>query len=609
MSETLPPPELPRAIPQAPDVVAARIRFRSKRMEQVPVEVPPSLEGFPAQLEVPADCDGSRSGCAWNTPYHHMPGLPCEQRCQLSGRSPGSMDWYRELIRLGRSLSSPVYLLGPKGGQEARLAFVDRGMLLRDDLVGSVMPIPPEHEDPDSLMTKSARRDARIGEDGGLVARWDNSDAAVDAYYAVYVATCERLAIRPLDRTFISHERDRAPEAFRLVLAELDGEVVGGKIMLLADGYLRIIEGSALRTDDVSPLMPDVFLTREIIREAARLNVQFIDYGISEGVNEGLRAFKRRMGFLEDPRVVSVEDLPPMGTGRQDVSLLEACNFGCGFCYREPWAPDFATHEAQAEIDAVARLKHSGIALSGGEPTLREDLPELVAYARSRGLRDIQLHSNGWGLVKEGACETLKAAGLTSAMISLHAHTPEVFERVTSTRADYFERTLAAIDRAREAGIHTILSHVVNAYNYEGLPDWVRFVAERFPGIEVFFFFVYPSVKGQSAQDMYPTLTQVEPYWYEALRVVDEVGLHINVDSLAGFPMCFMRGFEHLSKYATAEAVEAEIGAEADDHTLKAPEMRYGPGCEGCKWRSVCPGFWIEYIDRFGDHEFKAVID
>jgi pyruvate-formate lyase-activating enzyme len=325
-------------------------------------------------------------------------------------------------------------------------------------------------------------------------------------------------------------------------------------------------------------------------------------------VNEGLRAFKRRMGFLEDPRVVSVEDLPPMGTGRQDVSLLEACNFGCGFCYREPWAPDFATHEAQAEIDAVARLKHSGIALSGGEPTLREDLVELIAYARSRGIRDIQLHSNGWGMVKPGACEALQAAGLTSTMISLHAHTADVFARVTSTRPEYFERTLDAIDRAREAGIHTILSHVVNAYNYEGLPEWVRFVADRFPGIEVFFFFVYPSVKGQSAQDMYPTLTQVEPYWYEALRAVDEVGLHINVDSLAGFPMCFMQGFEHLSKYASAEDVEREIGAEADDHTLKAPEMRYAPGCEGCKWQSVCPGFWIEYMDRFGDHELQAVL-
>ena len=603
---TEPQPQPHRAIATAPEVVAARIRFKSKRTEPVPDEIEASIAAFPSDLDVPADCEGDREGCAWNTPYHLMPDLPCGQRCQATKEPPGSPGWYRQLVKQCQSLDSPVYMLGPTGGREARLAFVDRGMLLRDDLVGSLLAIP-EGAEPEALMSKTGRRDARIGDRGGLVARWDTSEAAIEAYYQVYRATCDRLAIRPLDKTFITHERDRAPEAFRLVVAELDGTVVAGKLALVADGFMRIIEGSSLRTDGISELMPDVFLTREVIRYAIDSGVRYIDYGITEGVNEGLRQFKRRMGFVEDPRVVSIEDLPPMGVGRQDVSLLEACNFGCGFCYREPWAPDFATEEAEAEIDAVARLQHSGIALSGGEPTLREDLPELIAYARSRGIRDIQLHTNAWAMANDGYAETLKAAGLSSAMVSLHAHTPEVFARVTSTRPAYFERTLGAIDRCRAAGIHTILSHVVNAYNYTGLPDWVRFVAKRFPGIEVFFFFVYPSVKGESAADMYPTLSEVEPYWYQALQVVDELGVPINVDNLAGFPMCFMKGFEHHSKYFVSREAEAEIGAEANDHTLKSPEMRHAPGCEGCRWKDICPGFWIEYMNRFGDSEFQAV--
>ncbi|MEE2780413.1 MAG: GNAT family N-acetyltransferase [Myxococcota bacterium] len=588
-------------------VIPAKQLFRGTRREPVPTDVPASLESFPQGLTVPEDCDGEREGCAWNTPYHLMPGLPCAQRCQLGSEAAGSPAWYRRLVDKAHQVDAPLYMMGPRGGQTARLAFVDRGMLLRDDLVGSVLAIPADETDPDTLMTKSARRDARIGERGGLTVRWEVSDEAIDAYYAVYVETCTRLSLRPLPRTFISHERDRAPEAFRLALAEHEGRVVGGKVMLLADGYLRIIEGSSLREEGVESLMPDIYLSREILREAIAHGVRYVDYGISEGVNEGLRQFKRRMGFMEDPRVVSVERLPEMSTGRQDVSLLEACNFGCGFCYREPWVPDHSTNEAKAEIDVVARLKHSGIALSGGEPTLREDLPELVAYARSRGIRDIQLHTNGWKLIEPGYADELKAAGLTSAMVSLHASTPDVFARVTSTREEYFERTLEAIDRCRESGIHTLLSHVVNEYNYRGLPDWVRFIAKRLPGIEVFFFFVYPSVKGQDHQDMYPRLSEVEPYWYEALRLVDELGIHINVDNLAGFPMCFMKGFEHHSKFFVSRQAEEEIGAEADDHTLKRPEMRHGPGCAGCRWEDVCPGFWIEYMDRFGDAEFQAV--
>ena len=589
-------------------MVSSKDLFKGKRTEGVPERVPPALTEFPADLDVPADCAGDRDGCAWNTPYHLIPGLACGQVCQLGVDAPGGAAWYRRLVGRARELGSPMYMVGPRGGQAARLAFVDRGLLLRDDLVGSVLPIPPRASDPEALLTKSARRDARLGERGGLTARVDGSEAAVDAYYAVYVTTCERLSLRPLPRTFITAERDRAPAAFRLLIAELDGRVVAGKVYLLADGYLRIIEGSALRDDGVDALMPDVFLTRELLRDAVASGARWVDYGITEGINEGLRRFKRRMGFLEDPRVVSVERLPDLGIGRQDVSLLESCNFGCGFCYREPWAPNFSTAEAEAEIDAVARERRlSGIALSGGEPTLRDDLPELITYARSRGIRDVQLHSNGWRMIEDGYCEALKAGGLSSAMISLHAHTPEVFARVTSTREEYFERTLTAIDRCRAAGIQTILSHVVNAYNYRGLPDWVRFVADRFPGIEVFFFFVYPSVKGQQHPDMYPRLTEVEPYWYRALSAVDEVGLRITVDNLAGFPPCFMKGFEHHSRFAFTREITERIGDECDDHQVKSPEMRHTLGCAGCRWEDVCPGFWIDYLDRFGEGEFHAV--
>lgn len=587
--------------------------FKKKRALEMPSEPPAALLDFPACVDVPADCDGDREGCPWRSPHLIVPGLACGQRCQFPSARPGSAGWYRGLVEKVRAVEGPVYLYGSMGGQRARLAFVDRGLLLRDDLVGSVLRIPEGTEDPEALMPKGARRDARIGERGGLQARPDTSEAAIDAFYAVYLASCERLAVRPLPRSFITHERDRAPGAFRLLLAERAGRVVGGKVYVVADGWLRIIEGSSLREEGLAELMPDVFLTREVLRDAIAEGVKVVDYGITEGVNEGLRRFKRRMGFEEDPRVVSVEELPPLSPVRQDVALLEACNFGCGFCYREPWVPNLSTEQCQAEIDAVARLKSSGIALSGGEPTIREDLPELVAYARSRGIRDIQLHTNGWGFVEhEGYAETLEAAGLTSAMISLHAHTADVFARVTSTRPEYFERTLTAIDLCRAAGVKTILSHVVNAYNYQGLPDWVRFVHERFPAdspagpLEVFFFFVYPSVKGESHPDMYPRITEVEPYWYAALDEVDRLGLPIIVDSLAGFPPCFMRGREHHSKFSYARDQVASFGDEANDHTLKVPEMRHAAGCEGCRWEDVCPGFWIDYFARFGEDEFEG---
>ena len=152
-------------------VVPVKHLFKSKRRDAIPEVVPVALRGYPASVDVPADCDGERSGCAWNTPFHLMPELACGQRCQFGSAKAGSPAWYRTLVTLAREHDTPLYMVGPVGGQEARLAFVDRGLVLRDDLVGSLLAIPSGCEDPETLMPKGARRDARIGERGGLTAQ------------------------------------------------------------------------------------------------------------------------------------------------------------------------------------------------------------------------------------------------------------------------------------------------------------------------------------------------------------------------------------------------------------------------------------------------------
>ena len=60
------------------------------------------------------------------------------------------------------------------------------------------------------------------------------------------------------------------------------------------------------------------------------------------------------------------------------------------------------------------------VSFTGGEPTLRPDLPELIAYARSRGMR-VNLITNGIRCADAGYVATLEEAGLDSAQVSLEA--------------------------------------------------------------------------------------------------------------------------------------------------------------------------------------------
>jgi len=547
-----------------------------------------------------------------------LPALACHQRCLFGETLPGTPDWYGVLTDIVARSPGPVYLVGAQGGAAAERTFARRSIQLRDDFVASEFRLSVGEDRIEDCLPKGARRDARIGERAGLQVRVGESDADLQAFYEIYLSNCHRLKIVPLPPDFVFAERQRNPEGCLVLFAELDGEVVGARLLQLQDRVLRIVEGASDRS--ASDAQPDAFLTREVLRFAVERDALIVDYGITEADNAGLRAFKRRMGFAERGDVISLAydpgvraEIPPppprpaMRHARVDIALLEACNFACGFCYREPWVPELESVEARQRIDRVAALRESGVAFSGGEPTLRSDLPELIAYARAQGIDDVQLHTNGWKAADLVYAKELRSAGLGSALVSLHSHRADTFGAVTSTRPEYLARTLAAIDNLRDAGVHVLLSHVLNALNFADFPEYIQFIARRFPGAELFLFFVYPSVKGAGHPHLYPRLAEVVEPLHSGLTIAQERGVHVEIDNLAGLPLCMLQGFEERSKWFNALEGEEASGGEVDDHHVKSPEMRHAAQCSECRWVERCPGFWSEYLDLHGDAELIPV--
>ena len=138
------------------------------------------------------------------------------------------------------------------------------------------------------------------------------------------------------------------------------------------------------------------------------------------------------------------------------ISLIDRCNYRCPYCMPEDRYPRdaqfLAARErlAAAEIERLVRLfvaEGAGkIRLTGGEPLLRRDLPEIVARIASiEGVRDLALTTNGALLAP--CAEELKAAGLGRITVSLDALDPEQFRRMSGGRgcvADVLEGIAAA---------------------------------------------------------------------------------------------------------------------------------------------------------------------
>ena len=145
------------------------------------------------------------------------------------------------------------------------------------------------------------------------------------------------------------------------------------------------------------------------------------------------------------------------------LSVIEACNFRCPYCMPADRVPEdygfnAATRLSFDEIETLVRgfvrLGVSKLRLTGGEPLLRRNLPELVArLAAIEGLSDIALTTNGSLLA--GLAQPLRAAGLGRITVSLDAMDPTVFAALSGNRGDMAD-VLTGIDAAQAAGFAPI---------------------------------------------------------------------------------------------------------------------------------------------------------
>lgn len=164
------------------------------------------------------------------------------------------------------------------------------------------------------------------------------------------------------------------------------------------------------------------------------------------------------------------------------VSLTDRCNLRCHYCMPEHprWLPraELMRNDELLRLVAlfVRTLGITELRLTGGEPLLRPDVPQLVSELgalRADGLQRIALTSNGVRLAP--VAQALRDAGLDDLNISLDSITPSVFTALTRGQ---IEPVLAGIEAATAAGLPLKLNSVVikNANEAEVLPltQWAK---------------------------------------------------------------------------------------------------------------------------------------
>jgi cyclic pyranopterin phosphate synthase len=165
------------------------------------------------------------------------------------------------------------------------------------------------------------------------------------------------------------------------------------------------------------------------------------------------------------------------------ISVTDRCNFRCTYCMPAEgldWMAreDLLTYEELTRVAQVCveRFGFDGIRLTGGEPTVRANLPVLIEQLSSLGV-DLSLTTNGTTLTN--LAPALVSAGLERINISLDSLKRERFEQIT--RRDELDKVLEGIDAAVRAGLAPVKINcvVMRGVNDDEIVDFARFGRER----------------------------------------------------------------------------------------------------------------------------------
>ena len=169
------------------------------------------------------------------------------------------------------------------------------------------------------------------------------------------------------------------------------------------------------------------------------------------------------------------------------LELTYRCYLRCPVCFAsagDQMPRDLSLEEIGKQYDYL--MDHGGpfnIQLSGGEPTMRDDLDEIIRLGKEKGFTFFQLNTNGIRIAnEEGYAEHLAKAGVSVVFLQFDGLDDAVYR--TLRGADLLETKIRAIDNCRAAGLPVVLvPTVAPGVNDHALGDILKFALSRAPHV------------------------------------------------------------------------------------------------------------------------------
>lgn len=168
----------------------------------------------------------------------------------------------------------------------------------------------------------------------------------------------------------------------------------------------------------------------------------------------------------------------PTAPYRMDLALTYRCNNACAHCYnaRPRNYPELSTEEWFAILDKLWELGIPHIVFTGGEPTMRADLPELIQHAEQNG-QITGLNTNARRLKDPAYLQKLIDAGLDHVQITLESHLPEIHDQMVCAPGAW-QNTVAGLRNALASKLYVMTNTTMLQLNRPYMDGTLEFLGQ-----------------------------------------------------------------------------------------------------------------------------------
>jgi radical SAM protein with 4Fe4S-binding SPASM domain len=168
----------------------------------------------------------------------------------------------------------------------------------------------------------------------------------------------------------------------------------------------------------------------------------------------------------------------PSAPYRMDLAVTYRCNNDCAHCYnaRERDFPELTTEQWFKILDQLWELGVPHIIFTGGEATLRNDLPELIRHAESNG-QITGLNTNARRLADEKYLRQLIDAGLDHVQITVESCDEQIHDQMVCAKGA-FKQTIRGLKNALASPLYVMTNTTMLKTNVHKIPDTLGFLAD-----------------------------------------------------------------------------------------------------------------------------------